>query len=216
VFDSVRVALSAGAPLPEGLFDRFDEQFGLPIRQDYGTTETGTIALDVGEGADPTSVGRLLPHLEVRIGPEGGSEGEIAVRGNAVAQGYVVEGRLVPCTDDNGWYHTLDLGSLGNGGRLRLVGRERPGITIGGVTVDPAGVEAAVLAVPGTREAVALQVPTPEGQALKLVVTGDVRLQDLLRWSKDHLAGLGGHVLVELRQDLPRSPAGKLLRKYLQ
>lgn len=209
---SVRFAFSAGAPLPEGLYDTMLAGFDLPIRQDYGTTETGTIALDTGPNPDPFSVGSILPHIECRFATGPDREGEIEVRGSAVARGYVTEGNLVPCTDAEGWYRTLDTGGLTADNRLRLTGRKRLPLQVGARRVDPRTLEIAALGVPGVDEAVAVQVA---GSGIKVVVTGEARQEDLDRWAGEQSRDLGAPVQVERRPDLPRSPAGKLLRKYL-
>jgi long-chain acyl-CoA synthetase len=212
---SVRHAFSAGAPLPDGLYDTVLRRFGIPIRQDYGSTETGTISLDAGPMPDPLTAGSVLPHLEYRFASAAGREGEIEVRGAAVARGYVVDGRLVPCTDAEGWYRTLDTGAPGPDGRLRLTGRKRPPLQVGSVTLDPRTIEISALSVPGVREAVAVSVGTEVETAVKVVVTGEVQERDLDDWSRRESASLGVPLTAERRDALPRSPAGKLLRKYL-
>jgi acyl-CoA synthetase (AMP-forming)/AMP-acid ligase II len=211
----VRLAFSAGAPLPDGLYNRVLRNLGIAIRQDYGTTETGTISMDAGPTPDPLSTGTILPHLEVLVAEGDGQDGEIDVRGTAVAAGYVSEGQLVPVTDAAGWYHTLDTGTLGPDRRLRVTGRRRLPLQVGTRRIDPREVEEAVLRIPGIREAAAVQVRSNGNASLKLVVAGSVRQDDLERWSQEHLGFLGEPVVVEVREALPRSPAGKLLRKYL-
>jgi acyl-coenzyme A synthetase/AMP-(fatty) acid ligase len=122
---------------------------------------------------------------------------------------------LVPVTDAAGWYHTLDTGTLGPDRRLRVTGRRRLPLQVGSRRIDPREVEEAVLRIPGIREAAAVQVRSNGNASLKLVVAGSVRQDDLERWSQEHLGFLGEPVVVEVREALPRSPAGKLLRKYL-
>lgn len=212
--ERVRFAFSAGAPLPNDLFEDVHRILGLSIRQDYGTTETGTIAIDTTRVPDPNSVGDFLPHLQHHPEAPAERESEIEVRGRAVASGYMIRGRLVPCTDDAGWYRTGDLGNLAPDGRLRLTGRLRPPLRGAGGVIDPGVLEAAAMTVPGVREAVALQMPS-EGAGIKVVVTGDVRQADLNRWARERGRESGDLITVQRRESLPRSPAGKLLRKYL-
>src|SRR5579872_4363035 len=135
---ALRLALSAGAPLPDGVFDAFAELFGILIRQDYGTTETGTISIDAGGKPDPRSVGRPLSHLEVRIGDMADETdlGEISVRGEGVASHYLTSQGDQPATDDDAWYATGDEGRLINGSLF--VGRRiRPPIPLGGLEFQP-------------------------------------------------------------------------------
>lgn len=210
---AVRLAFSAGAPFPAGLHEDVLTRFGVAVRQDYGTTETGTIALDTGPIPEPGTVGTVLPHLECRVTEQADGEGEIAVRGSAVALGYVSHGRLVPCTDAEGWYHTLDLGRLAPDRRLTLTGRKRLPVTPGRNPVDPAALEAEVLALPGVREAAVLE--SPDGHSISVAVAGDVSDEVLERWYRQTTARFGISITVQRRPTLPRSPAGKLLRKYL-
>ena len=211
----LRWALSAGAPLPEGLHGACLEATGIPIRQDYGTTETGTITLDTAEEADPGSVGRVLPHIEVRVEPPGA--GEVLVRSAVVASHYVESGELVSALDAEGWYRTGDLGSLATDGRLQLDGRVRAPILVDGVSVQLEAVEGVLLRHAGVREAVV--VPSRAGghrKGLKAVVVApgcsDV---DLRAWYARQAPEAPIPVAIEVRESLPYSPAGKLLRKYL-
>lgn len=213
VFRPVRLAFSAGAPLPTGLYEDVLARFGVYIRQDYGTTETGTIALDTAPIPDPGTVGTVLPHLECRLAEQAGDEGEVEVRGSTVAIGYVSNGRLEPCTDSEGWYHTLDLGRLTRDRQLTLTGRKRLPLVPGRIPIDPGALEAEILALPGVREAAVLE-SADEGD-INVVVTGDVGEEVLDRWCRRAGERLGASIRVQRRSALPRSPAGKLLRKYL-
>ena len=221
---NVRFALSAGAPLPGGLFESFHDRYGIPIRQDYGTTETGTISIDAPDKAKPETVGRPLPHLEVRAVPpariplEPGEMGEIQVRGEAVAVGYLGPRGLVPCTGPDGWYRTGDAGSLDGSGCLRVGRRLRAPILAGPIEVRPEVVERAIEALPGVREVVALQsFDGPDRALLKVVVVGpNLDEEAIRRWSRARLSPDHRPDAVEMLDQLPRSPAGKVLHKYLQ
>jgi acyl-CoA synthetase (AMP-forming)/AMP-acid ligase II len=221
-FRSVRLSLSAGAPLPPGLFDRFAACTGLPIRQDYGTTETGTIAIQTEDVPNPEKVGVPLSHIEVRLGTQSGESdgpdrrGEVQVRSMAVAAGYVTGGVLIPCTDEEGWYHTRDRASTGGGGELCLVGRLRePIVTVGGV-VQPERVESVIRSKPGVREVVVLATRERPNRVMAVVEASDLLHREaLLAWCRSHLAQHEVPAELDLRSELPRSPAGKVLQKYL-
>ncbi|GAC1462425.1 MAG: long-chain fatty acid--CoA ligase [Chloroflexota bacterium] len=221
--EQTRVALSAGAPLPDGLYDMFYERFGLPIRQDYGTTETGTIAIDAEEHAVPATVGHPLAHLQLRIAPvedlhmQSPGWGEVQVCSPALAQHYILDGAPVPATDDQNWYHTGDMGMMDERGRLVIGPRVRRSIERASGRVHPETVERAVAQHPEVQEVVVLGVPAQGKKILlKAVVVApdltDVALRD---WINLHLPAAQIPDLVEIRQDLPRSPAGKLLQKYM-
>lgn len=218
--EGARLLLSAGAPLAHELSEGIRLSHRLPIRQDYGTTECGTISLDVSEEA-PAGVGQPLSHVEVRIQPITGSTavdgvGEIQVRGEAVAHGYLERGRLQPCTDDDGWYHTRDIGSLHNG-ILSISGRLRDPIPVPGASVDPESLERAVESLPGVERALVVAIETETGTSgIKVILVGlDVNAGSITRWCHENLPPNEVPSTVEVVDALPVSPAGKILRKYL-
>jgi long-chain acyl-CoA synthetase len=212
----LRLLLSAGAPLPIGLFDAFHARFGLRIRQDYGTTETGTIAIDASTIVDPVTVGTPLPHLEIQLRSAEGGASEILVRSPSVSAGYLGPEGIEPCTDADGWHHTGDLGEL-RGELLSLKGRRRISVQVGGHTVDPGTVEEAMLRIPGMKDAAVVVVLDRYGStALKaLVVSNSLRDADVRACLAGALPAWYMPEIIEFRERLPRSPAGKLLRKYL-
>ncbi|MGH2442365.1 MAG: class I adenylate-forming enzyme family protein [Chloroflexota bacterium] len=217
-----RICLSAGAPLPEGLPQRFAAEFGRRIRQDYGTTETGTIAIDTDGDGLRQDVGTPLPHLEVRIHPihdiplEDGMEGEIQVRGETVAESYVIGEALEPCTDQDGWYHTGDAGRLVNG-RLHLGHRLRPALMWKNGNIRPERLEALIAHMPGVGQVVALpSTVLGDIPGIKIVVaTRELCADEIRAWCGRHLPGSMQPDDIEVMAELPRSPAGKVLQKYL-
>ena len=218
-----RFALSAGAPLDADLFRAFHEQFGLPIRQDYGTTEAGTLAIDTSEDVIEGCVGKPLSHLELRLkapvsvplGPR--EEGEIQIRSPSVAVGYLTPQRLLPVVDGNGWYHTKDAGWLDASGRLWVGRRLRESVMVRGTEVRLETIEEAIRQLPGVEEVVAYAADLGNGQAgiKAIVVAPDLDVSAVRQWCLDHLPPPHCPTHIELRAELPRSPAGKILQKYL-
>jgi long-chain acyl-CoA synthetase len=210
-----RWILSAGAPLPEGLFSRFVERFGKPIRQDYGTTETGTIAIDETIDVREGIAGAPLEYMEVSISGSG-SEGEILVRSSAVSSGYLTEHGLEDCRDADGWYHTGDIGTVERG-QLRLASRLISPILVGEQAIDPGAVERLLMTLPGVKDTAV--VPTLDGSghtALKAVVVAETLDREEIEVGlRARLPASHVPAEIELRAELPRSPAGKVLRKYL-
>jgi long-chain acyl-CoA synthetase len=217
----VRFAFSAGAPLPEGLFKRFLARFGVPIRQDYGTSETGTISLDLAGTPESRCVGETLPHMDVRLKPpvgiplEPGEEGEIVVRSPALARGYLVAGRLSPCTDELGWYHTQDAGSW-VGASLCVNRRLRALPSINGELVNLDRVERAIGEMPGVVEVV-ISPETDAGRFILVagVATRERTLDEIQNWCVQRLPRNWVPGRISVFERLPRTPAGKILRKYL-
>jgi acyl-CoA synthetase (AMP-forming)/AMP-acid ligase II len=210
----VRLCLCAGAPLPVGLHDFFMQSTGLQLRQDYGTTEAGTIAIDIEAPAHPESVGRPLGHMEVRLVPTAGqSVDEAVVRSAAVASWYIGEnGFLESSLDHGGWFHTGDAGEWDESGRLSLKRRIRSLVEVRGHPVDPYSLEQLLKDVPGVKEAA---VYKHRDGGLRAVLVPKIGWAE--REGMDRVRTAGGEFIdaIELRPALPRSPAGKVLYKYL-
>lgn len=216
------IALSAGAPLPEGLYDAVLTRTGVAIRQDYGTTETGTIAIDAGGEASPVTVGTPLAHMEIRIAPpddqalDTGEAGEIQARSSAVAPWYLTDGRPVPATDADGWFHTRDVGHLDDDGRLVLTRRLRAPIMLTDGPVRPETIEDVIAALPGVRDVVVLPVRGGNRAMKAVVVAPGLEHETVRAWCRERLAAGQTPAVIEMRDELPRSPAGKILHKYMR
>lgn len=220
---SARWAFSAGSPLPKGLYAAFLERFGIPIRQDYGTTETGTISLDLASPAEPQTVGTLLPHIEVKmtrpvdVPLEAGEAGEIMVHSPAVARAYRTRDGFQPSTDAEGWYHTRDAGRVLEGRRLQVGRRLRATVRRGNRDLMLDGIERKMQRMPGVDELVVFPKATSEGSALlkAIVASPSLSAEEIRQWMR-HLHPWERPDEIDVRTELPRSPAGKILHKYLK
>lgn len=164
-------------------------QSGLPVVATYGMTETGSAVVVDGE---------RLPGVDLRIA----EDGEILVRGPMVAR--------------EGWLATGDLGSLDEDGRLTVEGRKADTIITGGENVAPRRVEAVLEQHPGVAEAGVAGRPDPEwGEAVTAFVVGEATEAELLAHAREHLASHEVPKSVLFVDALPRTPAGKLIRRSL-
>lgn len=224
---SLRMVISAGAPLTEATFLRFRERFGIAPRQLYGSTETGLIAINTAPNVESRalSVGKPALGVEVRIVREDGSEsapgetGEIVVRSPYMARGY---GNLPDETERafrGGYYHTGDLGRMDEEGYIYIEGRKKLVINVAGNKVDPVEIENLLLLHPGVAEAVVLGVQDPLGEeAIKAVVVPKAPLEraEIVDFLKGRVSSYKIPRIIEFRDSLPRSPAGKVLRDKLK
>jgi long-chain acyl-CoA synthetase len=135
----LRVAVSAGAPLGERL-GYFFNGVGVTLLEGYGLTETSpvlsvTTPLDIAIG----TVGTPVPATEMRVA----ADGELLARGPQIFQGYWHnDAATAEVIDDEGWFHTGDLGELDPKGRVKITGRAKDLIiTAGGKNVSPATLE---------------------------------------------------------------------------
>lgn len=132
----------------------------LPVHLTYGMTEAASqVATGTPElaGRKPEAVGPPLPGVDVRIG----DGGEIQVSGPTVAREILPGGRPQDRFEE-GWLRTGDAGRLDAEGHLHVTGRLSARIVTGGVTVDPAAIEAVLLRHPAVREAVVVGLPDAE------------------------------------------------------
>ncbi len=223
---SLRYCLSAGAPLPPETASMFERRFGVPVRQLYGTTETGVLCINRGAGSEGAmaSVGAPIPGTVVEIQDDEGHpvppgvEGNVAIRSVTGALGY---DRAVVETEFGfrfGAFYPGDVGRTEADGRLYLTGRKRFFINVGGTKVDPSEVEAVLLQHPLVDEAVVVGVPSgAAGEVVKAVVVTSSPCD--ASFLADHCRGkLAEHKrprIIEFRPEIPKSPLGKVLRKYL-
>jgi long-chain acyl-CoA synthetase len=224
---SLRLAFSAGTALPRPFFDAFLDKFGVPVRQLYGCTEAGTLTanMDDDPAASFASVGGPVDGVEVLIEDDEGEEvapgtvGEIAVRSPGLTSGYADMEELNREAFRDGFFLSGDLGVLDEDGRLTITGRKKLLIEVGGYKVDPIEVEDVVVAHPNVAEAVVVGVETKvQGEELvKAVVVPNAEMdeRDLIGFCQQRLANFKVPQVVEFREEIPKSPLGKILRKYL-
>jgi long-chain acyl-CoA synthetase len=196
--------ISGGAPLdPE--IARFFDLLGFPIYQGYGLTETSpVISVNTPRHNRINSVGRPLPGARVRILRRDGGEGEILTAGPHVMKGYYKRSDLTDeVIDDEGWFHTGDLGKLDQDGFLYVTGRIKNLIVLGsGKKVNPEEVEAIISASPMIKEVCVVGRLSGDGilrgteEVCAVVVPADSMLQqfkesaELLESIKKEIAGL--------------------------
>jgi long-chain acyl-CoA synthetase len=224
---SIRLAFSAGTALPRPFFDAFHGKFGVPVRQLYGCTEAGTLTANLDDDPVATfeSVGRPVDGVEVRVEDENGelvppdAVGEVAVRSPGLTSGYSDMDELNRQVFRDGFFLSGDLGRLDEEGRLTITGRKKLLIEVGGYKIDPIEVEDVVAAHPKVAEAVVVGVETKvQGEELvKAVVvpSDEVDERELIGFCQQRLANFKVPQVVEFREEIPKSPLGKILRKYL-
>jgi long-chain acyl-CoA synthetase len=159
-----RGAISGGAPLGARL-GHFYRGVGLTIYEGYGLTETSAaITVNRVDDVKVGSVGKLLPGNSMRVN----DDDELLVKGGVVFSGYWNnEEETKAVIDDEGWFHTGDLGAIDDDGFLTIVGRKKEIIvTAGGKNVAPAILEDRLRAHPLISQAMAVGDAKPFVAAL--------------------------------------------------
>ncbi|MEU0264672.1 long-chain fatty acid--CoA ligase [Nocardioides sp. NPDC006303] len=227
--DSLRSALSGGAPIPRTLLDTWQSR-GLHIIQGYGLTEAspGTTMLRAGDGLDKLgSAGTPCFFTDVRVVAPGNEEaapgqaGEVHVSGPNVTPGYWHNEAATEAAFDGPWLRTGDVAMLDDDGFLYVVDRVKDMYISGGENVYPAEVEQAVYTHPGVAEAAVIGVPDERwGEVGRAVV---VRRPDSALTESELLKHLDGRLArykipkaVVFVDEIPHNASGKLLKSRVR
>jgi len=226
--DSLRRVMISGAPVSHESLEAIEQGLHLEVVTGYGMTEAIPITIannfrDVPKG----SVGRPGWGTSLRIVDETGANlpsdlpGEIWVRGAQVFAGYHRSGETDDSFTKDGWFRTGDIGRLDEDGYLYIVDRLRDMIKRHGYPVYPAEIERVLYTHPAVADAGVVGVPDPvTGEEVKAVVAlkpgCHLTAEELIGYCRGQLAAYKCPRLVEFREQLPKSPAGKVLRRLLR
>jgi acyl-CoA synthetase (AMP-forming)/AMP-acid ligase II len=217
---SLRLAVTGAADIPVELIRRLSDELPFQtIMTGYGLTEAGTVTLSrPGDSFEDiaTTVGTPCDGFEVRIA----DDGEVLVRGYGVMRGYLDDpAATAEAIDAEGWLHTGDLGTLGDRGRLRIVGRKKDMFIVGGFNAYPAEIEGFLLEHPEVAQVAVIGVPDERlGQVGKAFVVrrGPVSAEDLIAWGRGRMAGFKVPRYVEFLDELPLNATGKVRKDLLR
>ena len=206
-------AFVVGAAPLETELEAFWGEMGFAVIQGYGLTETAPIVtLNHPFGTKRGSVGKAIAGVEMKIAPDG----EILVRGDNVTTGYFGADEGAASAFEDGWFHTGDIGEIGEDGQLFIRGRKKEMIvTPEGLNVFPDDVERVLNRQPGVRESAVVGGEKNDRVHAVLVVDPGVVVDDVVRGAN---AELGDHqkirrAVVWPEVSLPRTEGtGKLKR----
>ncbi|MDQ6850172.1 MAG: long-chain fatty acid--CoA ligase [Actinomycetota bacterium] len=226
--DSLHLALSGGAPIPESLLQAWLNR-GLMIVQGYGLTEAspGTTMLRAADGVRKLgSAGTACFFTDVRIVVEDrdtdvDEPGEVLVRGPNVSPGYWQDEAATIRAFTDGWLHTGDLATHDEEGYIRIVDRLKDMYISGGENVYPAEVEQALHTHRAVSECAVIGVSDPTwgevGRAFIVVRDGEhIDVDAVLHHLETRLARYKVPKSIEFVPELPHNASGKLLKSRLR
>jgi HIP---CoA ligase len=229
---SLRIGLTAAADIPPSLVRRMRAELGLPtIVTGYGSTEGGTSTSTVASDSIETiatTAGRPRPGFEVRLVDHDGTvvspgvPGEIQVRGGGVMSHYLDDpAATAAALSDDGWLSTGDIGTIGDDGNLRVVGRTKEMFIVGGFNAYPAEIESFLMQHPHVQRAAVVGVPDARlgevGAAFVVLTAGATTgPDDIIAWSHQKMANFKVPRTVEILGELPVSATGKVLKTSLR
>jgi len=225
---TLRLITSAAAPLGADLARACARRLGCRVKQAYGMTEVsgGThFAPDTGPDR-PDSVGFALPGVECRIVDPGtgtdlrpGEPGELLVRTAGTMRGYLGHPEATAATiDADGWTHTGDIVTVDEDGWFYVTDRVKELIKYKGFQVAPAELEALLLTHPAVADAAVVRsCDALAGEIPKafVVLRAPASAEQLMAWVAERVASHKRVRQVEFIDRIPRSPAGKILRRLL-
>jgi acyl-CoA synthetase (AMP-forming)/AMP-acid ligase II len=225
----LRTLFSGAAPLGADVAEAASRRLGCEILQGYGLTETSPVthAVRAGRaGGGFAGIGPPLPNTEVKIvdlatgsacAPN--RQGEIWVRGPQVMQGYWNRPEATAAMiDRDGWLRTGDVAYADEDGRFFIVDRVKELIKYKGMQIAPAELEAALLAHPAVADAAVIPLPDEEaGQIPKafVVLKAEATPEAIAAFVADRVAPYKKLRCIEVIDQIPKSPAGKILRRVL-
>jgi acyl-CoA synthetase (AMP-forming)/AMP-acid ligase II len=234
---TLRTISYGGARMPHTVLERALQLFPeTGFVNAYGLTETSSSIAVLGpedhrkaiESGDEltrqrlSSVGRPLPGIEIEIREDGrvvspNAHGEIWVRGEQVSGSYA--GMESPC-DEQGWFPTRDVGWIDEEGYLFVEGRADDTIIRGGENIAPAEIEEVLLRHPAVLDVAVVGIPDEEwGQRIAAAVVlrpgHNPAPGELSEWSRAQLRSSKAVERVIIRDELPRTETGKLLRRHV-
>jgi acyl-coenzyme A synthetase/AMP-(fatty) acid ligase len=216
----------AGSPLPLAVRRRVEAEVTPLLTVRYGATECGTIAFaGPGQHDEYEAVGfpvaglelEIVDALGVAVGPE--EAGEIRVRVDGMASGYVDNPEETQLRFRDGWFYPGDVGMLLDDGRLVVHGRADDMMILNGINVFPAEIERVLERHPAVLTSAALPLPSHlHGQipvaAVELRPGAVVSSMELLDYAREQLALRAPRRIIVLKV-LPRNEQGKILRREL-
>jgi len=229
---SLRLAVTGAAAVPVALVERMRRELCFEsVLTAYGLTEA-VVATMCRPGDDPDTVartsGRATAGFEVRVaGPGGraaapGDTGEILLRGPNLMLGYLDDEQATRAAiDADGWLHTGDVGQLDRRGYLTVTDRLTDMYICGGFNVYPAEVEQVLARLDGVAESAVVGVADARlGEVGRVYVVTrpghTLAAGDVLAFCRERLASYKVPRQVVFRAGLPRSPAGKVLKRQLR
>jgi long-chain acyl-CoA synthetase len=227
-FKSIRYCFSAAASMATEVVREWKTRTGLDIHESYGMTESAAMVTynhyyrhRVG------SVGTVVNLVEVQIRDfdgnilKAGEQGEICICGPNITKGYLNNPAETQAAFWGNWFRSGDIGYFDEDGYLFIVDRLKDMIITGGENVYPREVEELLYARPEVQECAVVGLPDKEygERVTAFIIPQKDRQPDpktLKKYLKAHLAGFKVPKEYIVVDDLPKNPAGKLLKREIR
>lgn len=235
----IRVVIAGSAP-PPAFVKRVEQDLGWEFIQVYGMTESSPLSLvsTVRSHLEVTmeekhrikaKAGYPMIGCEVKVVKENGEEvawngneiGEVLTRSNGVMKGYWKNIEETMKTIENGWLHTGDMATVDEYGHIDIVDRKKDIIISGGENISSIEVEGVLYEHPAVQEAAVIAIPhekwgeTPHAFVV-LKANQHVTEEDIIQFSRRHLAHFKAPTSVSFVDELPKTASGKIQKVHLR
>ncbi|MFX1307544.1 MAG: class I adenylate-forming enzyme family protein [Promethearchaeota archaeon] len=230
---SLEFVICGAAPLPVEVFKEFESTFNCKVIEGYGLTE-GTCASSVNplptETEDRRKIGSIgipLPGNDMKIVDDNGNDvppntkGEIVIKGDNIMKEYFKNPEANDETLKEGWLYTGDIGYMDEDGFFYITDRKKDMIIRGGENIYPREIEEVLYSHPavslgtviGVKDKIYGELP----KAFIVLKEGEsITEEELINYCKKHLADFKVPKYVEFRDDLPKTPTGKIMKQPLR
>ena len=228
-WSNLKVSLGGGMAVTGSVAKLWLEKTGCPICEGYGLSETSpSVSCNPTTSKEFTgTIGVPIPGTWMKVIDDEGRElplgeaGEIAIKGPQVMAGYWQRpDETAKVMTADGYFKSGDIGVMDARGYFKIVDRKKDMILVSGFNVYPNEVEEVVSACPGVLECAAIGVPDDKtGEAVKLVVVRKdpaLTAEQILTYCRDNMTGYKQPKFIEFREELPKTPVGKILRRELR
>lgn len=226
---TLRLGVSGGASLPLEVIKGMQEKYNIPLLEGYGLSETSPVASfgRLDKERKPGSIGVPIWGVEMRVVDKDdndvpvGEPGEIIIRGHNVMKGYYNRPEATAEAFRGGWFHTGDVATMDEDGYFYIVDRIKDMIIRGGFNVYPREIEEVLMTHPAISLAAVIGVPDNQyGQEIKAYVVlkdgASATPEEIVAWSKQEMAAYKYPRIVEIRDSLPMTATGKILKTALR
>ena len=229
-WSNLKVSLGGGTAVTPNVAKLWLEKTGCPICEGYGLSETSPSA-----SCNPTTsteftgtIGVPIPGTWMKLLDDEGREvtglgqpGEIAIKGPQVMAGYWQRpDETAKVMTAEGYFKSGDVGIVDARGYFKIIDRKKDMILVSGFNVYPNEVEEVASACPGVLECAAIGVPDEKtGETVKLVVVRkDAALTEsqIMAYCRENMTAYKQPRVIEFREELPKTPVGKILRRELR
>jgi long-chain acyl-CoA synthetase len=225
----LKVSLGGGTSVQSSVAKLWFEKTGCPICEGYGLSETSPSA-----SCNPVTaleytgtIGVPIPGTYMKLLDDDGNEvaigqtGEIAIKGPQVMAGYWQRpDETAKVMTPDGYFKSGDIGIMDERGYFKIVDRKKDMILVSGFNVYPTELEDVVAQLDGVMECACVGMPDDKtGEAVKLVIVKknpDLTEAQVRAYCKENLTGYKQPKVIEFRDELPKTPVGKILRRELR